>query len=53
MVYSGDDEIVAAVAAHEHRIKNDALIVELARGTATQFTTEIEGHPFAIDIKKA
>ncbi|MBQ9539803.1 MAG: isoleucine--tRNA ligase, partial [Alphaproteobacteria bacterium] len=53
MVYSGDDEIVAAVAAHEHRIKNDALIVELARGAATQFTTEIEGHPFAIDIKKA
>lgn len=53
MVYSGDDEIVAAVAAHEHRIKSDALIVELARGAATQFTTEIEGHPFAIDIKKA
>lgn len=53
MVYSGDDEIVAAVAAHEHRIKNDALIVELARGAAAQFTTEIEGHPFAIDIKKA
>ena len=53
MVYSGDDEIVAAVAAHEHRIKNDALIVELSRGAAAQFTTEIEGHPFAIDIKKA
>ena len=53
MVYSGDDEIVAAVDVHNARIKNDALIVELARGAATQFTTEIEGHPFAIDIKKA
>ncbi len=53
MVYSGDDEIVAAVDVHNARIKNDALIVELSRGTAAQFTTEIEGHPFAIDIKKA
>ncbi len=53
MVYSGDDEIVAAVDVHNARIKNDALIVELARGAAAQFTTEIEGHPFAIDIKKA
>ncbi len=53
MVYSGDDEIVAAVDVHNARIKNDALIVELSRGAATQFTTEIEGHPFAIDIKKA
>ena len=53
MVYSGDDEIMEAVAAHEHRIKSDALIVELARGAATQFTTEIEGHPFAINIEKA
>ena len=53
MVYSGDDEIVAAVDVHNTRIKNDALIVELARGAAAQFTTEIEGHPFAIDIKKA
>ena len=53
MVYSGDDEIMEAVAAHEHRIKSDALIVELARGAATQFTTEIEGHKFAINIEKA
>ncbi|MFQ6760233.1 MAG: isoleucine--tRNA ligase [Alphaproteobacteria bacterium] len=53
MVYSGDDEIVAAVDVHNARIKNDALIVELSRGAAAQFTTEIEGHPFAIDIKKA
>jgi len=52
MVYSGDDEIVAAVDMHNARIKNDALIVELSRGAAAQFTTEIEGHPFAIDIKK-
>jgi isoleucyl-tRNA synthetase len=53
MVYSGDDEIMAAVAAHSARIENDALIVELARGAATQFTTEIEGHKFAINIEKA
>ena len=53
LVYSGDDEIVTAVATHNARIMRDALIVDLAHGAATQFTTEIEGHPFAIAIEKA
>ena len=32
---------------------HDALIVEMNAGNAEQFTKEIEGYNFAIDIEKA
>ena len=53
LVYSGDDTIASAIDAHREMIMNNALIVELSNGNASQFETEIEGHKFAIDITKA
>jgi isoleucyl-tRNA synthetase len=53
MTYTGDNDMMSAIDVHHERIENDALIVELVRGDATQFATEIEGHKFAINIEKA
>ncbi|MCQ2580554.1 MAG: isoleucine--tRNA ligase [Alphaproteobacteria bacterium] len=53
MIYNGDADIMTAVDSHRARIMNDALIVELSAGDASQFETEIEGHKFAIKIEKA
>ena len=53
MVYNGDDDILNAINTYRERIMNDALIVELTTGDASQFETEIEGHKFAVQITKA
>lgn len=53
LTYTGDDDMLAAIQAHDARIMADALIVELNTGSVTQFETEIEGHKFAIEIERA
>jgi len=53
LVYDADDELANAMDIHRDMIMNNALIVDLSRGVATQFNTEIDGHKFAIEITKA
>lgn len=53
LTYSATGDMENAIEIYQTRIMHDALIVDLVRGNATQFTTEIEGHKFAIDIEKA
>ena len=52
LVFDADPELVAAINAHKDMIMNNALIVDLSAGNATQFSTEIDGHKFAIQITK-
>ena len=52
LVFDADPELTAAINAHKDMIMNNALIVDLSAGNATQFSTEIDGHKFAIQITK-
>ena len=52
LVFDADPELAAAINAHKDMIMNNALIVDLSAGNATQFSTEIDGHKFAIQITK-
>ena len=52
LTYSADIALYNAIEAHKKRIMHDALIVEMNSGNAEQFTAEIEGYNFAIDIEK-
>jgi len=53
LVYSGDNDMMNAIDTHREMIMNNALIVDLSTGDASQFETEIDGHKFAINITKA
>lgn len=53
IIFSGDDEIVAAVEAHANYVSGEVLAVDFTRGEASQFDTEINAKVFRFDIEKA
>ena len=52
LTYSADIALANAIELHKKRIMHDALIVELERGDADKYTTDIEGYNFTINIEK-
>ena len=52
LTYAADIALANAIELHKKRIMHDALIVELERGDADKYTTDIEGYNFTINIEK-
>jgi len=52
LTYAADIALANAIELHKKRIMHDALIVEIERGDADKYTTDIEGYNFAINIEK-
>ena len=52
LTYSGSDEIIAAISAHQERIMHEALIVEMKPGSG-EYATTIEGYELNISVAKA